>query len=109
MRLDSLTSRIRMLALNAALVATAACVPARGTRLGVVYITETPPPQRVEVVAVRPGAEFVWIDGYWTWGQRAYVWVPGRWERPPRHNARWVRGRWRNDHRGWYWEPGRWQ
>jgi hypothetical protein len=26
----------------------------------------------------------VWVAGYWHWDGVDYVWVPGRWEQPPR-------------------------
>jgi hypothetical protein len=76
----------------------------------VVYVDRAPPPRRVEVVPVRPGPEYVWVAGYWTWGApREYVWTPGRWQRPPRAHARWVEGRWRKHGHEWYWQPGHWK
>ncbi|HTG43691.1 MAG TPA: hypothetical protein VK633_04090 [Verrucomicrobiae bacterium] len=36
-----------------------------------------------EVVPERPGPDYVWHDGYWTW-QGTWVWAPGQWiYRPP--------------------------
>ena len=90
-------------------LALAACVPPSSIGLGVVYVDEAPPPRRVEVISARPGPDFVWIEGYWSWNDR-YVWVPGRWDRPPRRNLRWASGRWRHGpHHQWYWEPGHWK
>src|SRR2546426_1096897 len=85
MRSNSPAFRARTLALSAALAALAACAPLPGRMsVGLVYVDQAPPPRRVEVVPVRPGPEFVWIDGYWGWSGPACAWVPGRWERPPR-------------------------
>ena len=110
MRSNSPAFRARTLALSAALAALAACAPLPGRMsVGLVYVDQAPPPRRVEVVPVHPGPEFVWIDGYWGWTDRAYAWVPGRWARPPRLRAHWVPGHWRREHRGWYWQPGRWR
>jgi hypothetical protein len=78
-----------------------------GTR-AVVYVGTPPPPALVEPVGVAPGPGFVWIAGYHTWNGSAYVWVPGRWEHPPRGRHHWVKGRWAHERRGWYWVEGRW-
>lgn len=48
-----------------------------------------PPPPRV-VVAPAPGGGFVWVAGFYQWNGRAYVWLPGRWVRPPYPHAVWV-------------------
>ncbi len=109
MRNGSLVSNIRKLFVAAGLLVLAACLPPSRIGVGVVYVEEAPPPARVEVIPVRPGVEYVWIEGYWSWNN-AYVWVPGRWDHPPRRNLHWVPGRWRgNKHKGWYWEPGHWR
>ena len=59
-----------------------------------VYVQVGPPAPIVERRPVAPGREFVWIDGYHRYDGRAYAWVPGRWEQPPRAHARWERHRW---------------
>jgi WXXGXW repeat (2 copies) len=55
-----------------------------------VRIGEPPPPRVVRVVPQRPGAEFVWVDGYWYPVGRRYMWHAGYWTRPPYEGARWV-------------------
>jgi hypothetical protein len=50
-----------------------------------------PPPPQPEVVVYSPGPEHVWIPGYYAYDGRAYVWIGGRWARPPHqhyHNYR---------------------
>jgi hypothetical protein len=50
-----------------------------------------PPPARVvRVVPVRPGPEFIWVEGYWYPVGHHYRWHAGYWTRPPYAGARWV-------------------
>ena len=62
---------------------------------GEVIVRVRPPVDVVETRPVAPGPNHVWIAGYQRWDGHAYIWVPGRWDRPP--------------HAGWIWEPHRWQ
>ena len=83
------------------------CVVA--ARPGVVYVRTRPPAIQTEVIGVSPGPGYVWIRGYHRWENNAYVWVPGRWELPPRARGKWVEGRWHHDRYGWYWVEGHWR
>ena len=75
-----------------------------------VVIRVAPPrPVHVGVMGQAPGPGFVWIEGYHAWRGEAYVWVPGRWVRPPRRHARWIRPRYRHVRGGWVFVPGRWR
>ena len=75
-----------------------------------VIVTEAPPEQRiVELRPAPPSREYVWIDGYYSWGGRQYVWEPGRWEAPPRAHARWIGPRWTHRRGGWAFREGRWR
>jgi hypothetical protein len=38
-----------------------------------------PPSALVEIVPERPNADAVWVDGYWAWRGRYYVWERGGW------------------------------
>jgi len=82
-----------------------------GVRIG------PPPPERViRVQPVRPGPEFIWVQGYWYPVGNHYKWHAGYWTRPPYAGAIWVaphhdgerffagywqgdRGRFEHDHR----------
>src|SRR5664279_347502 len=55
-----------------------------------VRIGPPPPPRVVRVQPARPGAEFVWVDGYWYPVGRHYRWHNGYWTRPPYAGAAWV-------------------
>ena len=74
-----------------------------------IYVKIAPPAPIVEARVVAPGPDYVWIPGFHRWDGRAYVWVAGRWDRPPRPHAVWVAGHWRHHRNGWYWIEGRWK
>jgi WXXGXW repeat (2 copies) len=61
------------------------------------------------MAATLTAAGDIWINGYWGYGTNSYVWIPGRWDRPPRGRRRWEDGRWerRGDRYRWY--DGRWR
>src|SRR5215831_1143045 len=67
-----------------------------------------PPPPRFGVVGVAPGPGYIWAEGFYDLRGSNWVWVPGRWMRPPRGRTVWVPHEWRNEsgryrlHRG-YW------
>jgi len=80
-----------------------------GTLCAEVVVAVRPPAPIVETRPVRPGRNFIWIGGYHRWDGRAYVWVPGRWEAPPRPGARWVAHRWVRRGHGWVMVEGHWR
>ncbi len=55
-----------------------------------IQIGPPPPPRVVSVVQVRPGPEFVWVEGYWYPVGHKYKWHDGYWTRPPYAGARWI-------------------
>jgi opacity protein-like surface antigen len=68
-----------------------------------------PPAPVVERRGPAPGAGFVWIGGYHRWDGGRYVWVPGRWDRPPHPGAHWVEHRWEHRHDGYVFHEGHWR
>lgn len=108
-RIVTLSRVVRTLA-GAALLAAAigggsACLVPAG-----VYVDIAPPPPMVEARMVPPGPGFVWVPGFYSWNGGAYIWVSGRWERPPRPRAVWVPGHWdQHGRRGWRYVEGRWR
>jgi hypothetical protein len=74
-----------------------------------VIVRIAPPVAIVEHPGPRPQPGFVWIAGYHRWDGAHYVWVGGRWDRPPHPGQRWVAHRW--VHRGDHWEmvEGHWR
>jgi hypothetical protein len=73
-----------------------------------VYIGSPPPPVRYEAVPVSPGPGFVWTAGYWGVEGNRYVWVPGRWQRPPYEGAYWTHPHYDHYDKGWQYHEGYW-
>jgi hypothetical protein len=48
-----------------------------------VEVPYPPPAALVEVVPERPDRSAVWVDGYWVWRGRSYVWQRGGWVHAP--------------------------
>ena len=93
------------LLMSGSLVVGPACAAPRGR----IYVRVRPPAPIVEVRPVAPGPHVVWVPGYYRWSGADYVWVPGRWERPPRPRAVWVPAHWTHNRRGWYLVQGHWR
>ncbi len=68
-----------------------------------------PPPVVVEHPGPPPEAGVVWVSGYHRWDGARYVWVPGRYERPPHRGAHWVAHRWVRVHDHWEMREGHWR
>ena len=80
-----------------------------GTGSAEVVVRVGPPRPRIERRLVRPGAGYAWVGGFHRWDGRAYVWVPGRWELPPRERAVWIAPRWERRRYGYRFVDGRWR
>jgi hypothetical protein len=86
---------------------TAACASGGfGSR---VYVRVEPPVGSHESGVIAPGPGFVWIEGYHLWNGGEFVWVPGRWVRPPQPRAVWVPAHWEHDRHGWFMVGGYWK
>lgn len=79
------------------------------TQAAEVVVKIAPPVRIVERRTAAPGPQHVWLAGYHRWDGRAYVWVPGHWEVPPRPHAVWVAPRWRHRRDGYVFVEGRWK
>lgn len=75
----------------------------------VVEIQVAPPPLRREHPGHRPGHGYVWINGFWIYREGHHVWVPGRWDLPPRGHAVWVEPRWEHRGHGYVFIEGHWR
>jgi hypothetical protein len=81
-----------------------------GEGFGVSYYASTPPPPvRVETFGPAPGADYVWINGYWGWNSGAYAWVPGRWEHRPHPRSVWIAPRWEKRGDRYRFHEGHWK
>lgn len=72
-------------------------------------VIRTAPPARPRIVrARRPGPNYIWCDGHYDHRGGRYVWVKGRWRRPPRAGAVWVAGNWTLRGGTYVFVAGRW-
>jgi hypothetical protein len=74
-----------------------------------IFVRVAPPHDVVETRVVAPSRGHVWVAGYHRWDGNAYVWVPGRWELPPRPHARWVKHHWEHRRGGYVLVEGHWR
>lgn len=68
-----------------------------------------PAPVQSGVVGVAPRPGYVWVGGYQRWNGTRYVWVAGRWVRPPRFGAVWVAPRYVRRGSTWVFYKGYWR
>ncbi len=68
-----------------------------------------PPPPRYGVMGYAPGPGYVWTDGYYNLMGSNWVWVGGRWMRPPRRGAAWVSPEWRREGGRYRFRRGYWR
>ncbi len=101
--------RIGKTLLAAALLAVALASASACMVVGGGWVTVAPPEPVVEVRAVSPGPDFIWIPGYYDYSGGGYVWVAGRWARPPHRNAEWVPDRWEHQDKGYRHVKGHWR
>jgi hypothetical protein len=73
-----------------------------------IRIGPPPAPRVVRVQPARPGADYIWVDGYYYPEGRRYRWHDGYWTRPPYEGARWIGPRYESSqfYNG-YWETPR--
>ncbi|HXB28741.1 MAG TPA: hypothetical protein VNW49_02925 [Puia sp.] len=53
-----------------------------------------PPPLPVYVQPPCPTDGFLWVPGYWAYGDDGYFWVPGVWVLPPQYGYLWTPAYW---------------
>jgi hypothetical protein len=73
-----------------------------------IVIGRTPPPLRYERRPPPPGQGYAWVDGYWGANGGRYVWIPGRWDRPPYAGAYWSHPHYDHYNDGWHLHEGHW-
>lgn len=65
-----------------------------------IAVTVAPPELPVYEQPLCPEEGWMWVPGYWAWGDDGYYWVPGQWVPAPYEGALWTPP-W------WGWEDGR--
>jgi hypothetical protein len=83
----------------------------RPPEMGNVVRVVQEPPRRPEELSPtsQPFPDAVWLPGYWVWQNDQYVWLNGRWERPPHPGAAWVEPRWEQRENGYVFVEGYWR
>jgi hypothetical protein len=82
--------------------------PQPATAQSTIVVTQAPPAPQAENVPARPGADYVWVAGYWSWRNNRYEWVAGHWTVPPRAGATWVPPRWEPEGSSYRFYEGYW-
>ncbi|HTZ47552.1 MAG TPA: YXWGXW repeat-containing protein, partial [Verrucomicrobiae bacterium] len=73
-----------------------------------VSINIAPPILPVYSQPICPNAGYVWVPGYWAWGDDGYYWVPGTWVMPPEMGLLWTPGYWGFSNGIYLWNAGYW-
>lgn len=68
--------------------------PAAATTNLVVDSPPPPPPPQTQVVVIQQEPDSIWIPGCWEYGLQGYVWIPGRWVRPPPYRRHYMAPHW---------------
>lgn len=74
----------------------------------VVSVRVAPPILPVYVQPICPGPGYIWVPGYWLYGDDGYFWVPGTWILPPEVGFLWTPGYWGFDEGFYVWHAGYW-
>jgi hypothetical protein len=58
------------------------------------HVALAPPALPVYVQPPLPAIGYIWVPGYWHYGDFGYYWVPGTWVQPPSVGLLWTPGYW---------------
>ena len=78
-----------------------------GMRVGVA-LNLAPPALPIYQQSPLPAPGYLWVPGYWAWGQGGYYWVPGTWVLPPEPGLLWTPGYWSLSPDGYVFIDGYW-
>jgi YXWGXW repeat-containing protein len=67
-----------------------------------------PPALPVYAQPICPGPGYLWIPGYWAYGDDGYFWVPGTWVIAPEPGLLWTPGYWGWNEGLYVWHAGYW-
>jgi hypothetical protein len=71
-----------------------------------VYVSAEPPAPRIEYRPA-PRVGYIWVDGYWHWSGRSWIWMSGHWE-AERVGYVWVAPRYEVKHQKKVYVKGYW-
>jgi hypothetical protein len=78
-----------------------------GSNVGIA-VNFGPPPLPYYVQPPCPQQNYIWMPGYWAWGDAGYYWVPGTWVPAPQTGYLWTPGYWANNGPNYGWNAGYW-
>src|SRR5580704_15052373 len=99
-----MTRTIRLMLFTAVMAA----VPAASFGAVSVSITIAPPLLPVYSQPICPGEGYIWVPGYWAYGDYGYYWTPGTWVLAPFTGALWTPGYWGWGNGVYVWNEGYW-
>lgn len=109
--ISSKTIRNLVLA-SAALIGAAAVPVAQAHAAAPVFVGISvgiaPPALPVYAQPPLPGPGYLWVPGYWAWGDAGYYWVPGYWSEPPQAGLLWTPAWWGWENGAYLWHAGYW-
>jgi hypothetical protein len=73
-----------------------------------ISVTVAPPPLPVYEQPLCPEEGWMWVPGYWAWGDDGYYWVPGDWVPAPYTGALWTPPWWGWDDGRYIYHDGYW-
>jgi hypothetical protein len=73
-----------------------------------ISVAVAPPVLPVYEQPLCPESGWMWIPGYWAYGDDGYYWVPGTWVPAPYEGALWTPGYWGWTDGFYIWHPGYW-
>src|SRR5215471_1240271 len=71
-------------------------------------VTLAPPLLPIYAQPICPGPGYIWVPGYWAYGDFGWFWVPGTWVLAPFVGALWTPGYWHWDDGVFLWSEGYW-
>ncbi len=73
-----------------------------------VSVDFAPPPLPIYEQPPIPGPDYIWMPGYWAWGDDDYYWVPGTWVLAPEPGLLWTPAWWGWDNGAYLFHSGYW-
>jgi uncharacterized membrane protein len=73
-----------------------------------VSVNIAPPVLPVYEQPALPAPGYMWVPGYWSYGDDGYFWVPGTWVEPPAAGLLWTPGYWGFTNGAYIWNAGYW-
>jgi WXXGXW repeat (2 copies) len=93
----------------AVLIASATLTACASRPYGYYRVPPPLPPPAYGGYRAAPGPGYVWTEGFYDLRGDRWVWVSGRYMRPPRPYSVWVPGRWEQNGHGWRFDQGHWR